>query len=640
MKNWFFAGCFLFLSACLFGQSAKQYIKAGKKAYNQNKYETAVYYFTKALEIEKNVSIAWLTAESARQIKLYETAEKWYQYVADNNTEKYSLAYFWLAMMQKNLAKYQKAQINFRKYLQKNAAKKDYYTIKSRHEILSCENALLLTFEKVDKNIHTFDSVINSPYSEFQAYIDKDSLLWLTTYKPMYNEDSISFTSKLLNFKYNNNQWTLLPLDTMLNSSHSLISSFYINKDKQRIVLSICQGRATKYNCKLFKTEKQENVWKKPEPLLNVLNESSNYTHPFIIESDTAHYLLFASDRKGTYGKLDLWAVKLNDNWEPIDSIFNLGKNINSIDNECCPFYDYKNKTLYFSSEWNTNLGGLDIFSSYGWIKNLYPPQNMGFPINTNHDEAFFQISHHRTKAFFASNRSLHQLNSYEKCCNDIFYIDFEAPVTDTLKVKEEQTVLQKKVEEIIPVVLYFHNDEPNPRSWDTTTQYTYSQLYERYIQMRNEFIKMYSASLKGDEKSTAEAKIDAFFTEEVEKNYLKLIKFLNLLKQLLAKGDTISITIKGYASPLNNHAYNLNLSKRRVQSLINLIYQYEDGVFLPYINETANNGGKLVIKREAFGENMVKEGVSDDLRDLRNSVYSPEASRERKIAVIAIKFE
>ncbi len=171
MKNWHFIFCFLLIiSANLFGQSAKQYVKAGRKAYNQNRHETAVYYLTKALEIEKNASVAWFAAESARKIKIYETAEKWYQYVAENNLDNYPLTYFWLGMMQKNLGKYQKAQISFKKYLQKNAAKKDYYTLKSRHEILSCENALFLTFEKVNKNICYYDSVINSSYSEFQAY--------------------------------------------------------------------------------------------------------------------------------------------------------------------------------------------------------------------------------------------------------------------------------------------------------------------------------------------------------------------------------------------------------------------------------------------------------------------------------------
>lgn len=627
------------IGVSVWGQTARTFVKAGKKAYNQSKYEAAIYYFSKALELEPNVSVAWLNAEAARYNKDYEIAERWYQYVAENDQEKYPLAYFWLGLMQKHLAKYQKAQISFRRYVQKNAAKKDYYTLKARHEILSCENALMLSFEKSDKNFFTFDTLINSPYSEFQAYLDRDSILWITSYRPLNNEDSINFTSKLFNYKYVSDKWNRQELDSIFNSPNQLVSSFCFNKKHDLIILSRCSKSGLQYHCKLYKSTKKDAQWMPLEPLNTKIN-ISNTTHPFLIETDTANYLLFASDRKGGYGKLDLWAIKVDQHIEPLDTAFNLGKNVNSIDNECCPFYDLKKKTLYFSSEWFTNLGGFDMFSSYGWITNLYPPQNMGFPLNTNHDEVFFQISHNRTRALFASNRASHQLSSFEKCCNNLFYMEYETPEPDTTKREQELIVVKKKTEELIPVTLYFHNDEPNPRTWDTTTTFTYAQLYDSYIQKRDEFIRMYASTLKGEDKLTAESKIDAFFTDEVEKNYLKLLQFLSYLKELLSEGSTVAITIKGYASPLNNHAYNLNLSKRRVQSLINFLYQYEDGVFVPYIEQRAENGARLVIIREAFGENMVKEGVSDDLRDVRNSVYSPEASRERKIAVIAVKFD
>jgi tetratricopeptide (TPR) repeat protein len=630
---------FFLLTLNVSGNSPSYYIKAGKKAFKQGKYETAVFYFSKALEYEQNSEIAWLAAEAARNIKDYEKSEKWYQYVADNSSDKYPLAYFWLAMVQKSLAKYQKAQINFRKYLQKNSAKKDYYTLKARHEVLSCEMALMLTFDKVNIKINTFDSIINSPYSEFQAYIDNDSIMWLTSYKPLFNEDSLSFTSKLLSLKQINNRWELLPIDTILNSNNLYVSSFFISKNKEKMILSICKKDYNRYLCNLYKSKLENGLWQKPQKLNFLENfENATMTHPNIIETDTVNYLIFASNRSDGFGKLDLWAVKINNEWEPIDSCFNLGKNINSIDNECCPFYDLKTKTLYFSSEWHTNLGGFDIFKSYGWITNLYPPQNLGYPINTNNDEVFFQISSDRTKALFASTRS--NKSDYEKCCNDIFSYDFEKPSIDSIKKAENLITYKKKAEELIPIYLYFNNDEPNPRSWDTVTSFSYDELYNKYITQREVFIKYYTAPLKGEEKFKAEAKIDAFFTEEVEKNYQKLIVFFNTIKQLLAEGETIILTIKGYASPLNTHDYNLNLSKRRIQSLINLIYKYEDGIFVKYLNNSSDNGGKLIIIREAFGENMVKEGISDDLKDLRNSVYSPEASFERKIAIIAVKMK
>ncbi|NSW44997.1 MAG: hypothetical protein HPY79_04200 [Bacteroidales bacterium] len=632
---------FVVLSSVAMSQSAKQFIKAGKKAYNNTNYESAVYYFGKALEQEQNAQLAWYMAEAARLNHDFEIAEKWYSYVEQNGLEKFPLTTFWLATVQKNLGKYQRAQLNFKKYVQKHASVKDYYTLKARHEVLSCENALFLTFDKNQTPIYTFDSTINSPYSEFQAYLTYDSLFWLTSYKPLSGEDSLTFTSKLLNFKIDSTQFILLPIDSMINKPNRFVSSFALMNKNTTMVISLCNKKmGNHFFCQLYKSHKKHSSWSEPELLkspINITNGST--THPFVIETDTNCYLLFASDRKGGFGQYDLWAVAIDSTLNPIDSVFNLGKNINSMDNELSPFYDLKTKTLFFSSEWFTNLGGFDIFSSYGWIKNLYPPQNMGYPINTNHNEVFYQLAQDGSMALFASNRILNSLTKNEKCCNDIFYIPLEKPLTDSLLIVQTKQKTQKKAEELIPVTLYFHNDEPNPRTYDTTTQFSYDELYEKYMAMRYEYIKMYGAKLKEKEKLNAESEIDAFFSDEVEKNYLKMLSFIQLLKQMLLQGQHIAITIKGYASPLNNHAYNLNLSKRRVQSLINMLYRYEDGFFVPFIEGKALNGGKLDILREAFGENMVAQGVSDDLRDQRNSVYSPAAAKERKIAVIAVKF-
>ncbi|MGQ9846118.1 MAG: tetratricopeptide repeat protein [Bacteroidales bacterium] len=639
MKVW---GIFLFiLSLSAFSQSTKHYIKAGKKAYNNANYALAVYYFGKALEQEQNAKLAWYMAEAARLNHDFEIAEKWYSYVDKNSNDKYPLAPFWMAMVQKDQAKYQRAQINFKKYLQKHASAKDYYTLKARHEVLSCENALFLTFNKSHDTILSFDSTINSPYSEFQAYLTLDSIFWLSSYKPLLGEDSLNFTSKLLTFKKDSTTLIPLPIDSVLNAKNRFVSSFAFMNKNRTMVISLCNKKiGSNYVCRLYKSNKNNTNWSAPELLKTPINlENASSTHPFVVETDTIRYLLFASDREGGYGKYDLWAVAIDTLVQPIDSVFNLGKNINSIDHELSPFYDVKHKTLYFSSEWFTNLGGLDIFYSYGWLKNLSPPQNIGYPINTNHNEIFYQIAQDSSMALFASNRTLNAVNNNEKCCNDIFYIPLNKQKSDSTLLSQTIEKKQKEAKELIPLTLYFHNDEPNPRSYDTTTTFTYSQLYEKYILMRDEYIKAYAAKLKNDEKLNAEASIDAFFTEEVEKNYLKLLNFLQVLKQLLINGQTITITIKGYASPLNNHAYNLNLSKRRIQSLINMLYSFEDGFFVPYLEGKAKNGAKLNIIREAFGENMVTQGISDDPRDQRNSVYSPDASKERKIAVIAITF-
>ncbi|PIV58840.1 MAG: hypothetical protein COS14_07455, partial [Bacteroidetes bacterium CG02_land_8_20_14_3_00_31_25] len=317
----------------------------------------------------------------------------------------------------------------------------------------------------------------------------------------------------------------------------------------------------------------------------------------------------------------------------------NFGKNINSIDDECSPFYDSKTQTLYFSSEWFDNLGNTDIFSVQGDIESMKYPQNLGFPLNSCNYDVYYNISSNRDYAYFSSNRTLDKTASTAGCCNDIFQISLPKEKKDSVSEKKIETKLKQKSVELIPISLYFHNDEPNPKTWDTTTNLNYATTAELYINMRDEYQNIWSQNLKDEKKNIALSEIENFFIDSVEKNFDKLIKFTQLMEQLLKKGQNVEITIKGYASPLNSNAYNVNLSKRRIQSLVNFFNEYKDGVFIPYINGNSSNGSKLIITREAFGEEMVVKGVSDNLYDVRNSVYSPAAACERKIAVIAVSF-
>jgi hypothetical protein len=97
-------------------------------------------------------------------------------------------------------------------------------------------------------------------------------------------------------------------------------------------------------------------------------------------------------------------------------------------------------------------------------------------------------------------------------------------------------------------------------------------------------------------------------------------------------------LSIKGYASPLSKSDYNVNLTLRRISSLINYISEFNNGIFKSYIDGTAQNGAKLTFNKIPFGEYQSKEEVSDNFNDLKNSVYSRKAALERKIEIMAIR--
>src|SRR6185295_3528902 len=117
--------------------------------------------------------------------------------------------------------------------------------------------------------------------------------------------------------------------------------------------------------------------------------------------------------------------------------------------------------------------------------------------------------------------------------------------------------------------------------------------------------------------------------------NFNRLEKFSSLLLEELKTGKKITITVRGFTSPLAKTDYNVKLSKRRISSFLNYLKTFEEGAIENYVKNEM-----LTIVEDPAGETYVRQGVSDNYYDKRNSVYSPAASSERKIQVIDVKVE
>ena len=94
---------------------------------------------------------------------------------------------------------------------------------------------------------------------------------------------------------------------------------------------------------------------------------------------------------------------------------------------------------------------------------------------------------------------------------------------------------------------------------------------------------------------------------------------------------------MQGFCSPLASTDYNINLAKRRISSLRNYFMQYQDSVFVKYVDNPNPEEGSITFLNEDVGELKARPNVSDDYYDTKNSVYSPAAAIERKIQIIAV---
>lgn len=184
-----------------------------------------------------------------------------------------------------------------------------------------------------------------------------------------------------------------------------------------------------------------------------------------------------------------------------------------------------------------------------------------------------------------------------------------------------------------LPMHLYFDNDRPNPRTMRVKTDKTYEETVKTYIARRETFRNMYSRGSSGEEKIKKQTEIDMFFDEYVIKGADTLKAFTGYLIQYLEQGNTAQLMIRGFASPLAGKRYNNNLTKRRINSIVNYFNEHDRGAMRKFLNS-----GQLKVSEVSYGEYLAQKGISDDVKDRKNSVFSPAASIERRVEIIEIK--
>jgi hypothetical protein len=187
-------------------------------------------------------------------------------------------------------------------------------------------------------------------------------------------------------------------------------------------------------------------------------------------------------------------------------------------------------------------------------------------------------------------------------------------------------------LEDFLPLVLYFDNDHPNPDTWLKETPLKYTETFPPYYARKDVFVDTYTAPLAGEEKSQASRQLYSFFDTEVKKGNDDLLIFLEVLEAHLMDGDRVNISLKGYTSPRASQAYNFVLGQRRVSSVENNFEEYAGGKLKSFLTS-----GQLTIGQKSFGETTAPKGISSSIKDERKSIYSYEASKERRVEIIQI---
>ena len=197
--------------------------------------------------------------------------------------------------------------------------------------------------------------------------------------------------------------------------------------------------------------------------------------------------------------------------------------------------------------------------------------------------------------------------------------------------IRKDVYLLRPELDSYLPLALYFDNDSPNRGSRSSSTNKLYSNLHRDYMKRKSVFKAKYiNVDSEGD-TSIQENAMDSFFNSKVDSGYIKLKIMLDVLVKELQLGQEVEISIRGYASPRFEPEYNLRLGQRRVASVKNEMLNYSGGALRPFL---AN--GQIKVIDVTFGEDLASKNINDDLRNEKLSIYSIEASEERRVEIIS----
>jgi hypothetical protein len=431
------------------------------------------------------------------------------------------------------------------------------------------------------------------------------------------------------------------PLSKNINQENVNTANCSVSQDGKLLVFTKCkESDDGELICNIYESEKVKNDWGYPTLISREINRTGfTATQPCIVTNKNEGYILyFSSNRDGGKGGLDIWKSYRSMN-KTYSKPINLNAPLNTASNEITPFYDAITNQLFFSSDREMTLGGYDIFS-IDTISGLAHLHFYGTPVNSEYNDLYYSAGitpiHNR---YLVSNRPSNPNSTTETCCYDIFKIKTieEEIKTDTLVVAKNgngssDTILTEArissnvntLKSLLPLKLYFENDQPNPKTRMATTTSSFDDLIFTYLSKQKKYSDAHGNNL------LAKNKIDGFFEDSLNQALTKLNLFASKSLELLTGGMSITLKIKGSASPLADSEYNEMLSKRRIVSILNYLKKWNNNALLTFINSK-----DLVIFEEPTGENLSSLQVSDKLNDQSNSVYSLEAALERRIEII-----
>lgn len=597
--------------------------------YGTGSYFNAIdYYQQLKADDERNPYYTYRLAECYRFTRDYVPAAHYYSEAYDLASKVYPLSAFWAGQMLKQQGEYVAAIASFKKFLADNkkaSGSKNQNAIvavaddaerypdpkylknlkkRAQVEIDGCVMAMTSIKSPEPYNVINAGPNVNTPYTELSPYPLGDTALLFSTmgrnaviesngYEKLdYKEHFL--TSQKQKGYVDSFQWPL-PFNDGSNffvDAKSHVGNGCFSPGGDRFYFTKCgEADTMKLRCKIFVTRFDAQRWQIPvEVPGNVNEDGSSNTMPYIAKVGKKEVLFFSSDRKlQSRGGYDIWYSIVDPRNGSYRRPQNAGKQINTKDDEITPYYDSRVNKLYFATNGLKSFGGFDIYSADGGPSRYTNLKNMGYPINSSADELYYiKDPLGKPDAYVVSNRIGSFALKNPTCCNDIWRIQQEPTLVIIGKV------LSKKTQELMPqtvVKMIDQKGEMNTyNSEDGNFLFSMQRAHSYVITGDKQGYTSTRASVstmeikRSDPDDTVYVTIyldsirNSFSVSNIYYDYDKAtlrpesVTSLDSVVHFLSDNPSITVEIYSYTDGKGKEAYNMALSQRRAQSVLDYL--------------------------------------------------------------------
>ncbi len=402
---------FLIILTVASGQESPAQKRKSERAwssYNAGEYYDAIDLFkdayskTNKSDQAARTELVYMIAECYRMTNDPRNSETWYKLAVKSSYSKPEAQYRLAETLKKN-GKYQQAVEEFKKY--KQVVPSDP---RADQEIRSCELAAGWIKNPEGYVVEEIKD-LNSRESDFSPVYARDDfgVVYFTSSRDdaagskAHGATGQSFTDIFESRIDKKSKWsTPVPIEVINSEFEEGTPSF--SSDFRELFFTRCEaGKREEKGCVIMVSERKGENWSEPRNL-GILPDSVVAAHPAI--SPDGSRLYFVSDIPGGFGSKDIYMVTRAGDGDTWSAPVNLGPDINTSGDELFP-YIRDDGTLYFASDGQIGMGGLDIFKAIPQPDGSWQVQNMKSPVNSFSDDFGITFENGNERGIFSSTR-------------------------------------------------------------------------------------------------------------------------------------------------------------------------------------------------------------------------------------------